>query len=127
MLIGSTLRHSFSRTHPHPKGGRKVPKVIQVTRTQLPIVPAFAITTYKVQRLTMSKIVVDLQVTRGKLQVALIYVPLSRVKRSEDGAIPRSFDIKVLQIQPSHVQDAELKCLDELDRKTQREGTCFNF
>ncbi len=64
---------------------------------------------------------------RGTLQVASIYLSLSRVKRSKDVAILQSFDIKVLQIRPSHVQDAELKCLDELDRKTQREGTCFNF
>jgi hypothetical protein len=44
------------------QGGKKVPQVIQVTRTQLPIVPAFAITTYKAQGLTMNRIVVDLQV-----------------------------------------------------------------
>ena len=58
---------------------RKTPQVIQITRTQLSIVPAFAITTYKAQGLTMNQIVVDLQVPLGTLQVASIYVPLRRV------------------------------------------------
>jgi ATP-dependent exoDNAse (exonuclease V) alpha subunit len=62
------------------QGGKKVLQLIQVTRTQLSIVPAFAITTYKAQGLTINKIVVDLQVPLGTLQVALLYVPLSRVK-----------------------------------------------
>jgi ATP-dependent exoDNAse (exonuclease V) alpha subunit len=101
--------------------------VIHVTRTQLPIVPAFAITTYKAQGLTMSKIVVDLQVSLGALEVASIYVPLSRVKRAEDVAIIRPFDMKVLQIRPSLAQDAELKRLDELNSKTQRECASFVF
>ena len=100
---------------------KKVPGVIQVTRTQLPIVPAFAITTYKAQGLTMNKIVVDLQVPLGTSQVASIYVPLSRVKIAEDVAIFRSFDMKVLQLRPSSAQDAELKRPNELNRKTKRE------
>jgi hypothetical protein len=56
-------------------------------RTQFPTVPAFAITTYKAQELTMGKIVVDLQVPLGTRQLAFIYVPLSRVKRVKDVAI----------------------------------------
>jgi ATP-dependent exoDNAse (exonuclease V) alpha subunit len=60
------------------QGGEKVSETIQVTRTQLPIVPAFAITTYKAQGLTMNKINVDLQVPLGTKQVASIYVPLTR-------------------------------------------------
>ena len=43
------------------RSGRKAPDMIYETRTQLPIVPAFAIATYKAQGLTMGKIVVDLQ------------------------------------------------------------------
>ncbi len=75
----------------------------------------------------MNKIVVDLQVPLRKLQVASVYVPLSRVKRAEDIAILRPFDMKVLQVRPSPTQDAELKRLDELDRKTQRECAFFTF
>jgi ATP-dependent exoDNAse (exonuclease V) alpha subunit len=121
--IKQLFGHLFERV----QGGRKIPQVIQVTRTQLPIVPAFAITTYKAQGLTMNKIVVDLQVPLGTLQVASVYVPLSRVKRAEDIVILRPFDMKVLQVRPSSAQDIELKRLDELDRKTQRECACFAF
>jgi len=101
--------------------------MIHVIRTQLPIVPAFAITTYKAQGLTMGKIVVDLQLPPTASQVASIYVLLSRVKRAEDLAILRPFDMKVLQIRPSPAQNAELARLDKLDRKIQRECAHFTF
>ena len=121
------IKQLFGRLFERGQRAKKAPEVIQVTRTQLPIVPAFAITTYKAQGLTMNKIVVDLQVPLGTSQVASIYVPLSRVKRAEDVAILRPFDMKVLQIRPSLTQDAELKRLDELNRKTQRECAFFLF
>ena len=109
------------------RSGRKAPDMIHVTRTQLPIVAAFAITTYKAQGLTMEKIVVDVQLPPTASQVASTYVPLSRVKRAEDSAIPRPFDMKVLQIRPSPAQNAERTRFDELDRKTQNEcaDLCF--
>ena len=106
---------------------RKAPDIIHVNRTQLPIVPAFAITTYKSQGLPMGKIVVGLQLPPTASQVASIYVPLNRVKRAEDLAILRPFDMKALQIRPSPAQNAELARLDELDRKTQRECARFTF
>ena len=109
------------------RSGRKAPDMIHVSRTQLPIVPPFAITTYKAQGLTMGKIVVDVQLPPTASQVASTYVPLSRVKRAEDLAILRPFDMKVLQIRPSPAQNAELACLDELDRKTQKECAHFSF
>ncbi len=96
-------------------------------RTQLPIVSAFAVTTYKAQVLTMNKVMVDLQVPFETFQVTSIYVSLSRVKRAEDVAILQSFDMKILQVQPSSAQNAELKRLDELDRKRQREYASFTF
>ena len=92
--------------------------MIHVTRTQLPIVLAFAITTYKAQELTVGKIVVDLQLPTTASQLVSTYVPLSLVKRAEDLAILRPFDMKVLQIHPSPAQNAELARLDELNRKT---------
>lgn len=119
------IKQLFGQRFEGMQGKIKVTEVIQVTRTQLPIVPAFAITTYKAQGLTMNKIVVDLQAPAGTLQVASIYVPLSRVKRADDIAILRPFDMKILQIRPSTAQDAELKRLDELNRKTQREYSAF--
>jgi hypothetical protein len=47
----------------------------------------------------MNKIIVDLHVPLGTMQVASIYVPLNRVKRAEDVTILRPFDIKALQIE----------------------------
>ena len=122
-----SIKQLFRDLFKRAEGGRKIPQMIQVTRTQLPIVPAFAITTYKAQGLTMNRIVVDLQVPLGTLQVASIYVPLSRVKTAEDIAILRPFDMKVLQVRPSSAQDIELKRLDELDRKTKRECASLTF
>ena len=75
----------------------------------------------------MNKIVVDLQVPPLTLQVASVYVPLSRVKMGQDVAILRPFDMKILQVRPSLAQDAELKRLDELHKKTKQECTSFTF
>ncbi len=63
------IKQLFGHLLERMQGGRKIPQVIQVTRTQLPIAPAFAITTYKAQGLTMNKIVVDLLV-RERLAVS---------------------------------------------------------
>jgi hypothetical protein len=117
----------FGRLLDNRQGGRKVVQVIHVTRTKLPIVPAFAITTYKAQGLTMSKVVVDLQLPPATSQAASIYVLLSRVTRAGDVTILRHFDMEILEVQPSSAQDAELKCLDELDRETQQEYAHFTF
>jgi hypothetical protein len=46
--------------------------------------------------------------------IAAIYVSLSRVKRLEDLAILRHFDYKVLLIQSSKSQLAEMERLDQL-------------
>ena len=119
------IKQLFGSLFERVQGEEKILETIRITRTQLPIVPGFAITTYKAQGLTMNKIIVDLQVPVGTMQVASIYVPLSRMKRAEDVAILRPFDMKVLQIQPSLAQNAELKRLDELNRKTQQECALF--
>ena len=103
------------------RSGRKMSDIIHVIRTQLPIVPAVVITTYRTQGLTMGKIVVELQLPPTASQVASIYVPLSRIKRAQDLAILRPFDMKVLQIRPSLTQNAEL------DRKTQKVCAHFSF
>ena len=115
------IKQLFGRLFEHGQGRKKVLEAIQVTRTQLPMVSAFEITNYKAQGLTMNKTVVDLQVPLGALQVVSIYVPFSRVKKAEDVAILRSSHMKVLQLRPSSDQDDELKRLDELDRRVQRE------
>ncbi|CAF1384671.1 unnamed protein product [Adineta ricciae] len=115
------IKQLFGHLLDQVQNGRRIPQVIQVTRTQLPIVSVFAITTYKAQGLTINKIVVDLQSPLQTLRVASVYVPLSRMKRAEDIVILRPFDMKILQVRPCLAQDAEPKRLDELDQKTKRE------
>ncbi|CAF1622996.1 unnamed protein product [Adineta ricciae] len=88
-----SVKQLFGQLFERMQGGEKVSQVIQVT--------------YKAHGLTMNKIIVDLQVPLTTLQVASVYVSLSRV----------------LQVRPSLAQDTELKRLDELDRKTKRECT----
>ena len=61
------IKQLFGRLFERGQGAKNVSGVIQVTRTQLPIVPAFAITTYKAQGLTVNKIAVDLQFPLGIL------------------------------------------------------------
>ena len=117
-LLGSLLEQ---------RSGRKAPDTIHVTRAQLLIVPAFVITTYKAQGLIMGKIVVDVQLPPTASQVASTSVPLSRVKKAEDLAILRPFNMKVLQMRPSSAQNTELKRLDELDRKTQKRCAHLSF
>ncbi|CAF1206521.1 unnamed protein product [Adineta ricciae] len=116
---GTTLRASTRSSATWEKNT----KIIPVTRTQLPIVPALALTIYKTQGLTMNKILVDLYVPPGTLQVASIYVPLSRVKNGHHTVIFRPLDVKTLQLQPTSAQAAALKRLDELDKNIKQECT----
>ena len=90
-------------------------------------IPAFSITTYKAQALTINRLLVNLQAPLGALQVASLYVPHGRVKKAGDLAILRPFDMKVLQIRPSPAQNAESKRLNELNRKTEQERNHVNF
>lgn len=91
---------------------------ITVKRTALPLVPAFAITTHKSQGQTLSKIIVDLVTPPGPMELASIYVPLSRVKRLQDLVILRPFPQDVLQLRPNNAQMEELKRLDTIVKKT---------
>ena len=91
---------------------------ITVKRTALPLVPAFSITTHKSQGQTLSKIIIDLVMPPGPMELASIYVPLSRVKRLEDLIILRPFPQDVLQLKPNNAQLEELNRLDTIIKKT---------
>ncbi len=71
---------------------------ITVTRKALPFVPAYSITTRKVQGQTMSKVVVDLRLPSGREEIASRYVPLDRVKSRKGIAILRDFPFSALQL-----------------------------
>ncbi|CAF4085462.1 unnamed protein product [Rotaria sordida] len=53
----------------------------------------------------------------GPLEVASVYVPLSRVKRLDDILIIRPFEFATLQVKPSTAQIEELKRLDKIAQK----------
>ncbi|CAF1690499.1 unnamed protein product, partial [Adineta ricciae] len=85
-----------------------------IKRSELPLVPAYCITTHKSQGQTLSKVVIDLKLPNETNDIAVVYVPLSRVKRLADLAILRPFDYKVLLMKPSKSQITEMERLDQL-------------
>ena len=91
---------------------------ISIKRKALPLIPAYSMTTHKSQGQTLSKIIIDLVTPPGPVEVASIYVPLSRVKRLDDLLIVRAFDFPTLQVKPSTAQREELKRLDKIAKST---------
>ncbi|UJR24346.1 hypothetical protein I4U23_005723 [Adineta vaga] len=72
---------------------KKLKSTISVKRRGLPIVPAYSITTHKSQVQTLPKIVIDLNMPPGNIEVASAYVPLSRVQQLTDLVILQDFNI----------------------------------
>ncbi|CAF1467648.1 unnamed protein product, partial [Didymodactylos carnosus] len=105
------------------QGGKKLKSHnLTIKRTQLPLVPTYAMTTHKSQGQTMPKIVVDLVFPPRpcKPPVAQAYVPLSRVKELKHLVILREFDIKNIRIKPNEEQLRELNRLDALEKETRK-------
>ncbi|CAF4578907.1 unnamed protein product [Rotaria socialis] len=75
-------------------------------------------TTHKSQGQTLGKIIIDLVMPPGPVEVASVYVPLSRVKRLDDLLIIRPFEFAALQVKPSTAQREELKRLDRIAKST---------
>lgn len=93
---------------------KKLKTTVSVKRKALPIIPAYSITTHKSQGQTLSKIIIDLNMPPGIVEVASAYVPLSRVKQLTDLIILQDFNIKTLQVKPSKAQLAEMARLNAL-------------
>jgi ATP-dependent DNA helicase PIF1 len=91
------------------------PKTISISRSQLPLVPAYSYTHYKSQGRTLTRAVVDLE-TSASLQGA--YVMLSRVKSLQGIAIFRPFKPTRIQQNLSEEQRNEFKRLQQLDEQT---------
>ncbi|CAF3643931.1 unnamed protein product, partial [Rotaria socialis] len=91
---------------------------ISIKRRALPLIPAYSMTTHKSQGQTLSKIIIDLVMPPGPVEVASVYVPLSRVKRLDDLLIIRPFEFAALQVKPSTAQREELKRLDRIAKTT---------
>lgn len=99
---------------------KKLKTNITVKRKALPLIPAYSITTHKSQGQTLPKIVIDLNMPPGAVEVASAYVPLSRVKKLEDLVILQDFSIDVLRVKPSRGQIDELKRLANLFEQTKQ-------
>lgn len=93
---------------------------ISVKRKGLPLIPAYSITTHKSQGQTLRKIIIDLNMPPGTVEVASAYVPLSRVQQLSDLVILRDFNISALQVKPSKGQLAELNRLSIIFEQTKK-------
>jgi hypothetical protein len=100
---------TMSFTNPHSS------KRCSIKRTQLPIVPAFAITGHKSQGRTLPSTIADIQSCRGTESV---YVMLSRVTSIENLRILRPFNIKKIQCRPSEDSRRESKRQNILNLRT---------
>ncbi|CAM4832609.1 unnamed protein product [Rotaria magnacalcarata] len=81
---------------------------ISVKRKVLPLVPAYSITTHKSQGQTLPKIVIDLNMPPGMVEVASAYVSLSRVQQLTDLVILQDFSINALQQRASQANSSTL-------------------
>ena len=99
---------------------KKLKTTISVKRKTLPLIPAYSITTHKSQGQTLPKIVIDLHMPPGLVEVASAYVPLSRVQQLTDLVILQDFSINILRVKPSKGQIAELNRLSIIFEQTKQ-------
>lgn len=88
------LEDTTELTFRHPHSGKKC----KIRRTQLPVLPVFALTVHKAQGQTMERAMVDLEGCRGSEGP---YVMLSRIKSLEGLAILRPFSKARIVCRPS--------------------------
>ena len=93
---------------------------ITIKRKALPLVPAYSMTTEKSQGQTIAKIIVDLVTPPGPIEVASVYVPLSRVKRLDDLLVVRPFEFSSLQVRPSVAQMEEINRMNVIANETKK-------
>lgn len=91
--------------HPHSK------RKCKIKRTQIPILPAFAMTAHKAQGQTMTNVVVDLESCKG---TEAPYVMISRVKSLDGLLILRPFKRQKIQCRQSEDVRREMRRLEFL-------------
>jgi hypothetical protein len=93
-------------------------KTVAIKRTQFPLTPCHAFTSYKAQGTTLDNLIVDLARPQGKIDYAYTYVALSRVRTLDNLFILRPFDTSMLtQKIPDDLQ-VELTRLKLIEKKT---------
>ena len=92
---------------------------VTIRRTQFALTPSYAVTSYKLQGNTVSKLIVDLCLPKiGKIDFAYSYVALSRVRSITDLMILRPFNSNILKPKiPKDLKDEMIR-LEELENKT---------
>ncbi|CAF4766607.1 unnamed protein product [Rotaria sp. Silwood2] len=113
------LRSFFPKVSNIAKVAKRTTK-ISIKRKALSLITAYSITTHKSQGQTLNKIIIDLVTPPGPVEVASVYVPLSRVKRLDDLMIVRSFEFSSLQVKPSAAQAEERNRLGMIAKNTQK-------
>ena len=93
---------------------------ISVKRKALPLIPAYSMTTHKSQGQTLGKVIIDVVMPPEPIEVASVYVPLSRAKRLEDLLIIHPFEFGALQVKPATAQLEKLKRLDKIAQNTRK-------
>ena len=89
---------------------------ITITRCQLPLIPAFALTTHKCQDKTLESGVIDIEPPPYvKPDLAQTYIPISRFTGSETVAVLRPFPCSILNQKPHPDMIAELQRLQSID------------
>ncbi|CAF4339022.1 unnamed protein product [Adineta steineri] len=99
---------------------KKLKASICVKRKALPPIPAYSISTHKSQGQTLTKIVIDLNMPPGIVEVVPAYVSLSRVEQLTDLLILQDFNTSALQIKPFKGQIAELDRLAVVFEQTKQ-------
>jgi len=94
-----------------------------VSRTQLPLLPAYAYTDYKAQGRSLAKVLVDLSTCRT---LQSVYVMLSRAGSLQDIAIVRWFPPKKINQRLQEEFRVEFERLRELDKATKIRFECRN-
>lgn len=105
------LEDSVDMDFVHPYSKRRC----RVKRTQLPIIPAFAMTTHKAQGQTLSNVIIDIESCRG---TEAPYVMVSRVKTLAGLLILRPFTESKITCRQSEDTRREMKRLQFLRLKT---------
>jgi hypothetical protein len=105
------LEDSIDMTFTHPHSKRKC----KIKRTQVPLIPAFAMTAHKAQGQTLTKVVVDLESCSGTESP---YVMISRVRSLDGLLILRPFSKQKITSRQSEDTRREMRRLELLRLET---------